>query len=140
MSQNILLRANIKRVGNQRLLELGMPEPNSAPRATVGPAPQGAKSFQICGLRGAFYGMLEMRSSGACYVVKDGKTVMSIDGDTNSLKLQLTSSSGTDLASVRCSSESFGGVEHVEVRVEPGVDTILILACVLAVLLLSPFE
>ena len=36
-------------------------------------------------------------------------------------------------------SESFGGVDHVEIRIERGVDTVLVLAVVLAVLLLSPY-
>jgi hypothetical protein len=140
MSQNTLLRAAVKKVGSyQRVLEIGMPEPHSAPRATVGPAAPGAKSLEIRGLKGAYYGMLEMRTNGACYVVKDSTTVLSIDGNTNSLKLQICSGTGSELASVRCSSEPFGGVDHVEVRVEPGVDTILVLACVLAVLLLSPY-
>mmetsp|Transcript_11978 Transcript_11978/g.18957 ORF Transcript_11978/g.18957 Transcript_11978/m.18957 type:complete len:429 (+) Transcript_11978:37-1323(+) len=140
MSQNTLLRAAVKKVGNsnQRVLEIGMPEANSAPRATVGPAAPGSTSLQICGLRGAFYGTLEIRTNGACYVVKDNATVLSIDGSTSSLKLQIYSTPGSELASVRCSSEAFGGVDHVEVRVEPGVDTILVLACVLAVLLFPP--
>mmetsp|Transcript_119023 Transcript_119023/g.185805 ORF Transcript_119023/g.185805 Transcript_119023/m.185805 type:complete len:84 (+) Transcript_119023:3-254(+) len=80
-----------------------------------------------------------MRTNGACFVVKDHSTVLSIDGNPNSLTLQIYSSNGGELASVRCSNEPFGGVDHVEVRVESGVDTILILACVLAVLLLSPY-
>merc|ERR1719238_1559267 len=118
-----------------------MPEPRSAPRAIVGPCVQesggsgafgGAKSrpVQIFGMKGAFYGMLEMRSSGACYVIKDGQTVLTIDGDAESLQLSLKSSVGLQLASVRCSTELFNDVDHVEIRVEPGVDTVLVLSVV----------
>jgi hypothetical protein len=139
MSGNALLRASLKKVGNQRLLEMCMPEANSAPRATIGPAGPGTKSLEIRALKGALYGTLEMRSSGACFVVKDGVTILSIDGDTDSLQLQIRSGHGVELASVSCSTEALGGVDHVEVRVEPGVDTVLVLSCVLAVLLLSPY-
>merc|ERR1719316_2212870 len=125
-----------------------MPEPRSAPRAIVGPCVQesggsgafgGAKSraVQIFGMKGAFYGMLEMRSSGACYVIKDGQTVLIIDGDSESLQLSIRSGQGVPLAAVTCSSEPFGGAEHLEIRVQPGVDTVLVLACVLSVVLLS---
>jgi len=140
-----LLRAVVKKVGNARTLEVSMPEQNSIPRATIAPseaAPEGAngsRALEIRAMRGAFYGTLEMRSSGACYVVKDGQTVLTIDGDAESLQLSLKSSVGLQLASVRCSTELFDGVDHVEIRVEPGVDTVLVVAVVLAVLLLSPY-
>jgi hypothetical protein len=146
LSGNPLLRAVVKKVGAHRMLEISMPEQNSAPRATVAPSTdsnlslmQGSRALEIRGMRGSFYGILEMRSSGACYVVKDGQSVLTIDGEEHSLQLSIKSSIGAQLASVRCSAEPFGGVDHVEIRVEPGVDTVLVLSVVLAVLLLSPY-
>lgn len=146
LSGNALLRAVVRRIGNTRTLEIGMPEPGSAPRATIAPSTQeisggqqGSRALEIRGMRGAFYGILEMRASGACYVIKDGQAVLTIDGDAESLQLSIKSSVGLPLASVRCSAEPFRGVDHVEIRVEPGVDTVLVLAVVLAVLLLSPY-
>jgi len=147
LSGNPLLRAVVRKIGNARTLEISMPEHGSAPRATITPSmmelaghsQQGCRALEIRGMRGSFYGVLEMRSSGACYVIREGQTVMMIDGDAESLQLSIKSSSGVQLASVRCSAEPFGGVDHVEIRVEPGVDTVLILAVVLAVLLLSPY-
>mmetsp|Transcript_142080 Transcript_142080/g.250532 ORF Transcript_142080/g.250532 Transcript_142080/m.250532 type:complete len:482 (+) Transcript_142080:110-1555(+) len=143
LSGNPLLRASVRKVGRRRSLEISMPEAGSAPRATIAPNLQDLNRpddgvLEIRGLKGSFYGMLEMRASGACYVTKDGETMMIIDGDTDSLQLSIKSGGGMPLASVRCSTEPFGGVDHVEIRVEPGVDTVLVLACVLAVLLLSP--
>jgi hypothetical protein len=138
LSGNTLLRAAMRIAGNQRMLELSMPEANSAPRATVGPSLIGSRSLEIRALKGAYYGTLEMRTSGACYVVKDGITVLIIDGNTDDLQLSIRSSQGVELASVRVSTELFGGSDHVEIRVEPGVDTVLVLSVVLAVLLLSP--
>merc|ERR1719487_2976385 len=82
LSGNALLRATIRRIGNTRTLEIGMPEPGSAPRATIAPSTQeisggqhGSRALEIRGIRGAFYGNLEMRASGACYVIKDGQAV-----------------------------------------------------------------
>jgi len=147
LSGNPLLRATLTKTEAGRTLAISMPEPRSAPRAivgptfqeVVGPSKQKSRAVQICGMKGAFYGMLEMRSSGACYVIKDGQTVLIIDGDSDSLQLSIKSGEGLPLASVTCSSEPFGGAEHVEIRVQPGVDTVLVLACVLSVVLLSPY-
>jgi len=146
LSGNPLLRAALRKTEAGRTLEISMPEPRSAPRAIVGPSfkevvgMQGkSRAVQILGMKGAFYGMLEMRSSGACYVIKDGQTVLAIDGDSDKLHLTINSGLGSQLATVTCSSEPFHGAEHLEVRVQPGVDTVLVLACVLAVVLLSPY-
>lgn len=141
LSGNPLLRAVLRADSSQqRFLEIRMPEKNSAPRSTVGPAsPNLGRSLEIRGMKDAYYGILEMRQSGPCYVIKDGQSVLVIDGDTDNLQLGVKSGAGSQLASVRCCAEPFGGVEHVEIRVEPGVDTVLILAVVLGVLLLSPF-
>lgn len=147
LSGNPLLRASLRKSEAGRTLEVSMPEPRSAPRAIVGPSfhdvvgpdMQKSRAVQIYGMKGVFYGMLEMRSSGACYVVKDGQTVLIIDGDSEVLQLSIKSGQGAHLAGVACSSEPFGGAEHLEVRIQPGVDTVLVLACVLAVVLLSPY-
>jgi len=138
LSGNPLLRATIKMDQHQRrLLDICMPEKNSAPRATISASSPGLRGYEIRGMKGAFYGFLEMQSSGTCYVIKDGQTILLLDGDTDKLELGIKSGSGSQLASVRCSAEPFGGIEHVEIRVEPGVDTVLVLAVVLGVLLLS---
>lgn len=147
ISGKALLRADVKMVGNDRSLGISMPESNGTPQATITPPGEGARAgratfsraLEIRGMRGTFYGMLQMQSSGACSVVKDGRTVLTIDGDADSLQLALKSATGIELASVRCSTEHFEGVDHLEVRVEPGMDTVLVTAVVLAVLLLSPY-
>lgn len=131
LSGNPLLRAVLKK----KSLEICMPEKNSAPRATI--APSAGDGYEIRGMKGSFYGYLRVQPTGKCYVVKDGQTVLLLDGDTEILSLSVKSGLGQQLASVRCSAEPFGGVEHVEIRVEPGVDTVLVLAVVLGVLLLS---
>lgn len=135
LSGNPLLRAGIRLDRNgDRTLEICMPERNSAPRATLAPSSPGV--YEIRGMKGVFYGFLQVQSSGSCYVIKDGQTVLLLDGDTENLQLGVKSGAGAPLASIRCSAEPFGGVDHVEIRVEAGVDTVLVLAVVLGVLLL----
>jgi hypothetical protein len=142
LSGSTLLRAAVKTVGSQRTLEISLPEANSfpvaAPCATVGSAEPGARSFDLRGLNGAYYGTLEVRRSGGCYVVRDGITVIIIDGTLDGPHLTIQSGQGIALASTRVSTDLFGGEEYVEVRVEPGVDIVLVLSCVLAALILSP--
>lgn len=144
ISGNPLLRAALRTSEAGRSLEISMTDPKSLPRATVGPMPtshdqQKSRAVQIFGVKGKPYGTLEMRSSGQCYVLKDGQTVLIIDGDNERMHLQIKSGYGYELASATCSSETFGGIEHLEIRVQPGVDTVLVLACVLAVVLLSQY-
>merc|ERR1719498_2174341 len=104
------------------------------------PRRQGAKALEIRGARGVFYGTLEMLSlldGGVCCVVKDGKTVLKVDSGSANMALSVKSNNGTKLASISCSSEAFNGVDHIEIRVQVGVDTVLVLSVLLAVLLLS---
>lgn len=140
LSGNALLRAVIRLDSHQqRTLEICMPEPKSAPRATVAPSRfgLGTHGYDICGMKGRPYGFLEIEHCGSCHVEKDGQTVLVLDGDTDNSQLIIKSGLGSPLASVRCSVEPFGGVEHVEIHVECGVDTVLVLAVVLGVLVLS---
>mmetsp|Transcript_6483 Transcript_6483/g.10303 ORF Transcript_6483/g.10303 Transcript_6483/m.10303 type:complete len:466 (-) Transcript_6483:147-1544(-) len=145
LSTNPLLRAVVRREGSGRSLEIAMPDCNGVPRATLSPCPREyengmahATTLEIRGMRGTFYGFLVMTEQ-ATYVTKEDQIVLSIGGQAASLQLVLTSN-GIKAADVRCSSEAFGGIDHVELRVEPGVDTVLVLAVVLAVLLLSPWS
>jgi hypothetical protein len=137
-----LLRAAVKKVGNWSTLEICMTGHNSVPRASLttstNPDTKTPQTLEIHGMQG-FYGVLEMASHGACSVIKDGQTVLRIDGQADDLHLLLKSGIGATLANVRCAAEPFGGVDHIEIRVEAGIDTVLILAVVLAVLVLSPY-
>jgi len=142
LSGNLLLRVAVRNVGKRRAIEISMPEASTAPRATIGPSLNDINKpddgfMEIRGLKGAFYGTLEVRTHGASYVTKDGEVIMTIDGDTETLCLTIETGQGLPLASVRCDGE-FGETDHLAIRVEPGVDTVLVLACVFAVLLLSP--
>lgn len=140
LSGKPLFCASIRKDGSQHSLTISLIEAGSAPCATIGPNLQdlnrsGDGKLEIRGPNGYFYGFLQMRASGACDVNKDGETVMVIDVEYDSLQLSIKSCGGVPFAFVRISAEEFGGVEHVEIRIERGVDTLLVLSCVLAVLL-----
>eukprot|EP00427_Karlodinium_veneficum_P039223 CAMPEP_0169278098 /NCGR_PEP_ID=MMETSP1016-20121227/54115_1 /TAXON_ID=342587 /ORGANISM="Karlodinium micrum, Strain CCMP2283" /LENGTH=367 /DNA_ID=CAMNT_0009365779 /DNA_START=87 /DNA_END=1186 /DNA_ORIENTATION=- len=119
LSRNKVLRATLRKVGSQSTLEIGIPEADSAPRAIIGPSDRGMQSFDIRGTKG-LYGTLEMTSNSELYIMKDGRKVLVIDGSIESLQLVVRSGSGVELATVKSSVELFDGLEHVEVRVEPG--------------------
>lgn len=138
MSGNPLLRAAVRTVGESRMLEISIPQSGCTPRATIGPSDLFQGRLVICGPNGAFYAELDLRSNGALYLSRNGERLMVLDGSQDTLDITVKSGSGALLASAGYSSEPFGGVEHVEIRVEPGVDTVLILGCVLACFLFTP--
>jgi len=144
MSGNPLLRAAVRQVNGHRVLEVLMPQPGCTPRATIGPSDTGPGRASdqgplvIRGPNGTFYAEFDMRPNGACLVTRGAETIMVIDGQPSTSEISVKSGSGVLLASAGFSSEPFGGIDHVEIRVEPGVDTVLVLGCVLAVFLFTP--
>jgi len=139
LSGNTLLRANVKKVHAGHALEILMPEASSAPRAIVRPSAQDSQVFEILGFRGVAYGLLHIRNSNVCYVTHKGQIALTVDTKPGSIQLALKTEDAQSLASVSCGTQSFANsAEHLEIRVEPGVDSVLVLACTLAVLLLSP--
>mmetsp|Transcript_26408 Transcript_26408/g.83656 ORF Transcript_26408/g.83656 Transcript_26408/m.83656 type:complete len:540 (+) Transcript_26408:109-1728(+) len=149
LSGHALLRATCRRVPGGRLLELSMAHPGSAPRATIGPPAQPAAkapvasprmpALEIRGTAGAAYGMLEPRSS-SCYVVTAGhRELLTIQGGSDGLEFSV-SVGDQQVAEATCSSENFAGAEHLELRLQPGIDVVLVLSCILAILLHSTSE
>lgn len=142
VSGKSLLRTTVKKVSpnGSRSLEVAMPDQNSISRATITPSsPEGGRgTLEIRAMRGAFYGTLEKQDTGSCCVVRDGHRIMSIDGDDQSLQLSVKSAAGVQLASVRRTAEFTNGVDYIEIHVEPGVDTVLVVGVMVAVLLLVP--
>eukprot|EP00747_Dinoflagellata_sp_TGD_P163394 gnl/TRDRNA2_/TRDRNA2_182023_c0_seq1.p1 gnl/TRDRNA2_/TRDRNA2_182023_c0~~gnl/TRDRNA2_/TRDRNA2_182023_c0_seq1.p1 ORF type:complete len:470 (+),score=74.37 gnl/TRDRNA2_/TRDRNA2_182023_c0_seq1:131-1540(+) len=143
LSGTPLLRVAMRGHSASRSLEISMAHPGSTPRVTIRTKnedmrPGASKSLEILGPQGTSYGDLVLQPSGAFFVIRDQRTVMIIDGDTVGLWLTVTSGEGRPLASVMCGGENFGGVEHLELHVNPGIDAVLVLSCVLAVVLMSP--
>lgn len=150
LTGNRLLRATAQDVSGGRLLEISMTHPGSAPRATVAPPVKSADgalmsppgrmppcgALEIRGADGSLYGVLESKSPSHHVVRRRGRDVLAIHGTSRSL--ELTVHSGERLvADATGNSVNFGGQPHMELRVEAGIDPILVISCVLAIVLQS---
>jgi len=147
LSHTALLQASVCANGANRRLEIKTTEPGAPVRASIGnsrtqrPGPNSINMFDIYGQGGSYYGLLDIRISGSCIITRHGQPVMTIDGDPEELNLWITSAGGEDVATAKCTNEGLGeleSVEHVDIRVQPGMDAVLALACILAVLLFCP--
>lgn len=136
MSGSPLLRAAVRKSPTGKVLELMMAHAHSSPRAVVGPLVHGG--LDICGPGGSFYGRLEPQASGTYAVTIEGSShqVMCIDGDVSARRLTVTSHDCRPLASASID-DHFGDIEHLELRIHPGVDAVLVISCVLAVFILG---
>jgi len=144
------LRATVRDIDGRRVIEISMSPARSPPLASIGPvSTQGNYSprtmqrtnsaqLEVTGPRGAPYGVLKS-AAGLGYVLACGDDdVMSLMSDRRSSQLVLyATGDGAQLAKASrcCESDFFEGVEYLEVRVNPGVDAVLVLLCVLAVIL-----
>lgn len=145
LSGNVLLKANISRNQWGQRVEIVTPEVHALPRATIGntqaprydeSSPQAKNLMDIRGMKGEYYGLLEVRSDGPCIVTRQGDQVMRIDGEPETMRLWISSTGSKPLASAELTQD--GGVELVDIRVNPGMDTVLALALLISVLLFAP--
>jgi len=131
----------VKQVGGQRMLHMSLSSPASAQRVTIGPPASGLRADRALeihagGLDASLYGMLLPRPNGQYHVVQNGQTQMTLGDQAGDVRLQVKNVDGQIIASVTSSSEGFGGVLHLVVRIHPSVDPVLILACMFSVILL----
>lgn len=143
LSGNPLLHAYIREQAGKLLLQLSLWHDVGTPCASIQlPSKDGKRTYSgagcdILGPDSSLYGRLKILDEGSCSVERKGVRLMIIDGDTGSLQLTIKSVSGESLASVICNNPASGGVEHVVIKVAKGNDVVLIVACTLAVLLMS---
>eukprot|EP00747_Dinoflagellata_sp_TGD_P021163 gnl/TRDRNA2_/TRDRNA2_128315_c0_seq1.p1 gnl/TRDRNA2_/TRDRNA2_128315_c0~~gnl/TRDRNA2_/TRDRNA2_128315_c0_seq1.p1 ORF type:complete len:468 (-),score=52.00 gnl/TRDRNA2_/TRDRNA2_128315_c0_seq1:64-1467(-) len=139
-----LLRVDMQGPSTERSLAISMAHAGSTPLVTIRAKNAQyskrriAKGLEILGPDSAFYGDLALQPGDSYDVVKDNATVMKIQAASGSLMLNVTSGKGRYLASTTCSGEDFGGVDHLQIHVLAGIDAILVLACVLAIVLMPP--
>jgi len=131
----------VKLVGGQRVLHISLSNPGSAPRVTIGPPAGGLRADRALEIHGggpdaSLYGVLLPRPNGQYHVVQNGQTQMTLGDQAADVRLQVKNVDGMIIASVTSSSEGFGGVLHLVVRIHPSVDPVLILACMFSVILL----
>jgi len=140
-SGNPLLSVAVKPTGSgDRCVVITMTNPKAGDPVYVGPPQTGPRSDRKLEIRTndrGLYGELVLQESGQYNVIKDGRAVMLIGGRSgDGARLAVTNTDGQQMAKVTCGGESFGGVMHLEVRVHPRVDAVLVLSCVLAAILL----
>jgi len=144
LSGNPLLRATIKgepSIG--RTVEISMTPSRSPTLASIGapenPARQsGPPALEVRGTGGKHYGDLRPSGVGCFSLFTETHEVLQLSNDksTGQLLLYIPADSNPIAKAARCvESTFFSGVEHLEVRVNPGVDAVLVLVCVLAVVL-----
>jgi hypothetical protein len=159
ISGNPTFLAAVRKKGEMRMLEVCLPGKKTAPCASITPMAQEVYDIatprpgheaenrsgvcEIRGMHGALYGTIEMHDTGACYVVKDDQRVLTLHGEERRSQISIKSSVGLELACAKCLATAPGSKDHLEdrvhIRIEPGVDAVLMLSLVLAVLLLSPY-
>jgi len=84
------------------------------------------------------YGLLRATNNTSYQVIRGIKTVMEIQGSSTSLSFIVLLNDGTEAAAASKTTDTFDGKEHLEFRVEPGIDAVLILLCILGIILVIP--
>jgi len=137
-SGRCVLAVTVTQVGDNRILSVSLPSPGSSVRVFIGPSPGGAAGeFEIHDANFSFYGMLLRRPNGHYDVVKNSQTQITISDMMVDRQLRVTNMVGQTVACVTCTDEGYDGILHLEARVHPRVEPVLILSCVLAVILLG---
>mmetsp|Transcript_3526 Transcript_3526/g.6388 ORF Transcript_3526/g.6388 Transcript_3526/m.6388 type:complete len:412 (+) Transcript_3526:90-1325(+) len=139
LSGHALFQAYVPSCATHDHLEIQAFKPGATIRATIRSSLANSdrsssdKKLDIYGYNGEQYGLLEIQSNGPCIIRRQGRELMTVDGDPEALNLWIKSASGKELASGRVAKQ--GDVECVDIRVRPEMDTVLALATLLAVLL-----
>lgn len=147
LSLTPLLHTCVKPTGNGgRFLEISMVKHYSwngnAPHATVIPAPEGScasPAFEILGHARQLFGTLQLAEAGAQsrYVLsRQGQLVLTIHKDVEGHRIRVLNANDAPVCAVE-RVDSFGGAEHLQFRVPPGVDSVLVLSCVIATFVLT---
>lgn len=141
LSGAALLRATVLHSAEgSRIIEMSMTPARSPTLASIGVPGPGFSSLQVCGAGGAPYGELQPSPGpqGRYSLTIGNAEVMSIVSEAQGGRLLLyVPGSASPLGTVSRGTEGdfFHGAEHLEVCVNPGVDAVLVLCCVLAVVL-----
>jgi len=118
-----------------RWLELSTTPRSRYPHACVGPLPLGAPAnevVEIRGPRGDAYGTLEWRGTDWC-AKRNGRIVLIVEKSDRG-GLSASAQSGSYIAQATPDADA----DLVRVQVSPGVDALLTLLCMLAVMLMTP--
>jgi hypothetical protein len=144
-ASGLLLRVNIDNKASARSLRVFVGKDSPNPCTTVSPTSDGGcmqagSSMEIRGANGLHFGMLALQPNGSFLVTTaEQQPLLTIEGNEANLDLCISARDGRLVASVSCceSADPSKGVEHVEFRVLPGTDPVLVVSCILSVLLLG---
>lgn len=94
-------------------------------------------SFELYDMNGQRCGIVTPQSEGSFVVLAEGQPQLTIDGSGSDWTLRISSRDVRSSATVSRIQDQPGGPERVEIHVLPGLDPVLVVACTLAILLLS---
>jgi len=139
---NLVLKAAVSQnPGSSRKVQVYLGENAITPLASVEPPPPGSQPFfdslVIRGANNVHLGSLVLQNSGSFVLHAHGQPELVIDGNEEDLDLHVSSRDGCSKATVTCNDKLPGGLEQIEIRVLPGSDSVIIMACILAILFLS---
>jgi len=127
--------------GSGAWLELSTTSSSGYSNASVGPLQPGApvtKAFQIRGPGGETYGALEPVKGGGWKATRSGRVLLLLDAVPKGLAFSARAPDGHVVASTALLSGSAGSAgQSLKVQVNPGVDALLTLLCVLAAMRMS---
>jgi hypothetical protein len=139
-TSSVLKAAVSQNPDGSRKVQVFLGEDAMTPCASVQPPPPGSQailnSLEIRGANNVYLGSLVLQSTGSFLVRTQAQPELVIEGNEADLDLHVTSRDGRTKASVSCKERHPGGPEQVEIHVLPGTDSVLIVACTLAILFL----
>lgn len=142
LSGNPLLRATVRHTGQGRCIEVSMTPASSPTLASIGAPSMAAMggappALEVHAAGGCPYGELRPSRGGGYSLTCKGEEVVLLASDPQTGRLLLYApGERVPLAcAARCTESAFCGEQYLEVRVNPGVDAVLVLCCVLAVAL-----
>lgn len=139
-SSLVLRAAVIQNPDSSRKVQICLGEDAKIPCAVVEPPPPGPQaacnSLEIHGANNVLLATMILQRTGSIVVHAQGQPELVIEGNEADLDLHVASRDGRPKATVSCKQRHPGGPEQVEIHVLPGTDSVLIVACTLAILFL----
>jgi len=125
---------------NFRKVQLFLGDDATIPCASMEQPPPGSQaipgSLELRGAKNIHLGSLILQSTGSFVLRAVGQPDLIFEGKEADLDLHVFSRDGGLKATVTCKDMYPGGPEQVEIHVLPGIDSVLIVACTLAILFL----
>jgi len=123
-----------------RKVQVFLDEKATAPCAIVESPPPGSQatpnSLDIRGDSNKHLGNLALQSNGSFVVCAHPQPELIIEGNEADVDLHVFTRDRCPKATVSCKQSHPGGPEQVEIHVLPGTDSVLIVACILAIIFL----